>query len=171
MQRECKWLVLATTIPFVMLGAAAAQQPGILGIYNPATHEFQPVPVQAAPSSGARIESGVVGVRSGTLKATFTITVKNGTADSVKPSCYFYAYHQPAGHSYYQSESMTGTRTGNTAKCVAVIHYRWAQADTAIPVTFSAYVYVGNWQTQIPLDPIPLPANGAVTNISADVVI
>jgi hypothetical protein len=166
MRYLCNALSCATIIAVAAAGTATAQAPGIFGTYNPATGQFLPTPVQAAPQSSASPTPYSPVARNGTVHVNLTITVLNGTPSTTTPSCYLYVYHQPPGHSYSQSQSITGTRTNNVAHCNIIVHYSWPAADTAYPVTFSATAYVGSSQSGVPIDPVSLPANGATTTIN-----
>lgn len=168
MQRRYKRLALAAVTTIAVTGTAAAQQPGIFGFYNPGTGQFQPAPVQTlAPATRTNASPETAVSRSGIFKVVITIAVKNGTAPAVLPTCYINVSHSTPGRYYSQNQNVQGTRVGDNAKCVAVINYKWTAANTASPVSISATAYVGNWSAQVPMDPIPLPANGATTVVSA----
>lgn len=168
MHYQRKMLSWATWLAVAVSGSAAAQQPGIFGIYNPATGQFQPAPVQmAAPTKSEAPTPSAPVARTGILHVNLTIAIKNGTPSTSMPSCYLSVYHQPSGHSYSQSASKTGTRISNTGHCNFVIYYSWPKADTAYPVTFYLSVNVGSWGGAVPIDAIPLPADGATTTVTA----
>jgi len=165
-------LSCVTLIAAALSGAAAAQQPGIFGVYNPITGQFQPATVQTVgPAKPGGVTPATSVARTGTFHVNVAITVKNGTPSTTMPSCYLTVYHSPSGHSYSQTSSMTGTRTADTAHCNFAIFYRWPEADTLEPVTFYLSVGVGSWSANVPLDPIALPANGATTIVTANTIL
>jgi hypothetical protein len=155
------------------VSAAAQQQPGIFGLYNPATGQFQPAPpaqvnTSTAGAQGTGIsEPTATAFRSGTIKFVINITVRNGTPGTNKPNCYVSVAHAAPNFYYSNSASVVGTRTSNSARCEVRIPYYWPKADTAQPVGMGVSVYVGNWSAQVPLPSIPLPAQNATTTITA----
>jgi hypothetical protein len=170
MKRCYHRLALAAVTMIAVTGTAAAQQPGIFGVYDPSTGKFQPAPVQmAGNASTADVSPATATSRSGIIRVIIDIAIRNGTdPTTVKPTCYVGLSHSPSGHYYSQSESVQGTRVNNAGHCTAVLHYKWPKADTSQPVNFSLSVYVGSWSTSVPIDPISLPANGAVTVVNVD---
>lgn len=167
MRYPCNALICATWMSLAATGVVAAQAPGIFGTYNPATGQFLPAPLQAAPQSSASPAAYSPVSRTGTFHVNVTIQIFNGTPSTTMPSCYLSVSHQASGHYYSQSTNITGTRASNTGHCNMTVYYFWPAADTASPVTFSVSAYVGSSSAGVPIDPISLPANGAVTTITA----
>ena len=169
-QDRSKRMVWATAMVIAAAGSAVAQ-PGIFGIYNPDTGQFQPSPPVQMKPDAAKTSSGAVApaataARAGTIRIILVITVKNGTVATVKPNCNVGISHSPPGIYYSHSASVQGTRVGNAGQCALLIPYSWSHADTSQPVNIGVSAYVGNWSASVPVPSIPLPANGALTTVS-----
>ena len=145
-------------------GPAFAQSiPGVLGTYNLSTGQFQPAPVQMLdPSSESSKTPLAVVSRTGTFVFRINITVESPSPSTTMPNCYVNVYHYTSGRSYSENNSITGTRTGDTATCIIRVPYKWTHADSAVQVQMSVTVYLGNRSSGQGLS-IPLPANGATT--------
>lgn len=164
-------IIGATFIAIAAICPALAQSmPGVLGVYNPSTGQFQPAPVQmSAPSSTNNSAPRATVFRSGKFKFQINITVDSSSPSTTKPTCYVYVNHYPSGQSYSENSYITGTRTGDTAHCVVNVPYKWTKADNAAAVQMSVTIYLGNRTSGRGLPDIPLPANGTTTTVTVPI--
>jgi len=151
-------------------------KPGILGYLDPHTGAFRPVP------SGAEESPDALTTFTGTITVTLTITLKTtgltnitcseevSVLDAAATSPRFYA----------ESNSVAATGTGTTRTCKLSIPYAWALATQASDNMTTGYSVVGSTGTtglpqrsasRSPLDTRKVPANGAITALTAAVTL
>jgi hypothetical protein len=150
---------------------------GILGYLDPKTGAFRPVP---QVSSDAIEPELTFTSFTGTITVTLTITVKStglttfvctastGTADAA------------SGKSYSEGVTANATGTGTTRTCKLTIPYAWSLASQASDSMSTSYTVIGTAGTTIApsrtsdlfnLDTRKVPANGAVTTLTAAVTL
>jgi hypothetical protein len=155
------FLVAAST----SVGAQAPAGPGIFGVYNPVTGAFQPVTIQALPSTSDDAQPRATVPRSGRIRVRVFVTVKSGSPETTVPNCSMSLGHSGVERSYNEGLFLTGTRSGNNGECDALFHYSWPQASTTNPVNIGVSVSLGNRNHNQSSPPIPLPAPGALTSV------
>jgi hypothetical protein len=171
MHKFGKTIGVAALLAAAISTSADAQAPaGVFGVYDPATRVFQPVQVgTVAPAPGA-IEPQAASSRVGKIHFRLIIKVLSGSPAATLPNCSMSFSHQgSSNHSYSEGQGIQGTRVGNNALCDLTILYSWPEANTANPVNLSFFLSVGNRSHSESLPAIPLPADGATTNVTVQV--
>jgi hypothetical protein len=160
--------------------ANAQAKPGILGYFDPQTGAFRPLP--QAPADDAELPPAAT-VFTGTINVTITVTLKTTTITTV--TCSIGTDTNDAITTatpifYSESNSVTATGTGTTRTCKLSIPYAWSLATQATDTMTTAYTVLGGATTvgaptrtasRSPLDTRKVPANGAVTTLTAAVTL
>ena len=139
--------------------ANSAAKTGVLGFFDPQTGAFRP-----AQTIGEDVEPAAVATFGGTINVTLT-TVLDGTTSFTN---------------YFETDTVAATGTGATRSCKLVIPYSWSLASQLTDFMSTSYhVSGGAGATGLPqrtagrspLDNRKVPANGTITNLTANVTI
>src|SRR5215470_12391405 len=161
-------------------GQAANNQakPGVLGILDPHTGQFRPVP---APET--ETDSYAATTFTGTVNLTITITVKStglttficlmsvGAVDNLTSPVF-----------WDESNTAAATGTGSTRTCKLSIPYSWSlltQPSDSMTTSYNVFGTGGTTTAPLPartagrspLDSRKVPANGTVTTLTAAVTL
>jgi lysozyme family protein len=157
--------------------ANPAAKPGILGYLDPQTGAFRPVPL----ASEDAIESAASTTFGGTITVTLTITVKTTTLAAF--NCEIDASVTDAittsPHTYMESVTGPATGSGTTRTCKLSIPYSWSLATQSTDTMSVNYLVIGTGSGAVtgrtsgltPLSTQKVPANGAITTLSASVTL
>ena len=169
------WLIAAVS---AALGQAANSQAkaGILGYLDPQTGTFRPY----APVLQDDAEAAAAITFTGTVNVTITITVKTTSLTnftcSIGVSTSEGTALSPLG--FEESNTVAATGTGTTRTCKLSIPYSWGLTTQSTDVMTTTYSVLGSTGTnglpqrsssRIPLDTRKVPANGAITSLTAAV--
>jgi len=175
----CMCCLVATTAAWGQAANAKAK-PGILGYLDPQTGAFRPLP-QALPDDADLPPAATV--FTGTINVTITVTLKTTTITTV--TCEIGTSTSDGVTTatpifYDESNSVTATGTGTTRTCKLSIPYAWSLATQATDTMSTSYTVLGGATTvgaatrtasRSPLDTRKVPANGAVTTLTAAVTL
>jgi hypothetical protein len=169
------WLIAAVS---AALGQAANSQakPGILGYLDPQTGAFR----SFTPAVQDDAEPAAAMTVTGTVSVTITISVK--TASLTNFTCSI-AVSTSDGTVlspvlFDESNSVAATGTGSTRTCKLSIPYSWSLTTSSTDVMTTPYSVLGSTGTnglpqrsssRLPLDTRKVPANGAITSLTAAV--
>ncbi len=163
---------LGIAVPAAWGQAANSQATtGILGYLDPHTGAFRPVP-PAVEDDASLPPAAVVG---GTITLTITITVK--TAGLTNFICNANTSVLDGATIFYEYNTVAATGTGSTRTCKLSIPYSWSLTGSTDTMTTS-YTVTGTTgatglpqrtSTRDPLDSRKVPANGAITALTAAV--
>ncbi len=159
--------------------ANAPTNPGVLGYLDPHTGTFRPVPLAAeeGPDAAALMTFG------GTITLTITITVKTASLTTINCSeelSVFDGATTTTPRVFSESNTVAATGTGTTRTCKLSIPYAWALATQASDNMTTGYSVFGSSGTtgvpqrtssSSPLDTRKVPANGAITALTAAVTL
>ena len=165
--------------PTVWAQTATTQaKPGILGYLDPHTGAFRPVPAAAEEAT----EAPAVTTVTGTVTVTLTITLK--TAGLTNVTCIetvsVFDASTTSPSSFDETNSVAATGTGTTRTCKLSIPYSWGLATASTDSMSTSYEVFGATGTaglpsrssfHIPLDTRKVPANGAITALTANVTL
>jgi hypothetical protein len=160
--------------PAVWAQTANSQaKPGILGYLDPHTGAFRPVPSAAEEDSALAAPTTFTG----TVTVTLTITLK--TTGLTNITCLEELSVTDGTSFFAESNSVTATGTGTTRTCKLSIPYSWLLTNQASDNMSTSYTVVGTTGTTLPqrssshfpLDTRKVPANGAITNLTAAVTL
>jgi hypothetical protein len=164
--------------PTVWAQTASSQaKPGILGYLDPHTGAFRPVPAVAEEDSALAAATTVTG----TITVTLTITLKTTGLTNVTCSeevSVFDGTTSPS--SFTESNTVAATTTGATKTCKLSIPYAWSLTTAASDNMTTSYTVFGTTGTtglatrsssHFPLDTRKVPANGAITALTAAVTL
>jgi hypothetical protein len=159
-------------------GQAANSQAktGILGYLDPHTGAFRPLPAAIAQEE----EQPAATVFTGTLTVTITITVKTAGLTNFTCVAEVFVEDNITGSPtiYEESNIAAATGTGSTRTCKLSIPYSWGlttQSTDSMMTTYSVSGTTGTTglpqrsSTRSPLDTRKVPANGAITALTAAV--
>jgi hypothetical protein len=162
--------------PAVWAQTANSQaQPGILGYLDPHTGAFRPVPAVAEDSLAP-----AAATFTGTINLTITVTLKTTGLTNIICS---QEVSVPDGttsfSSFAESNTVAATGTGTTRTCKLSIPYSWLLTNQASDNMSTSYTVVGSTGTTMPqrssshfpLDTRKVPANGAITTLTAAVTL
>jgi hypothetical protein len=169
------WLIAAVS---AALGQTANSQvkPGILGYLNPETGAFRPF----TPVVQDDAEAATATVFTGTVSVTITINVK--TTSLTNFTCNI-AVSTSDGTAlsavgFEEGNTVAATGTGSTRTCKLSIPYSWSLTTPSTDVMTTTYSVLGSTGTnglpqrsssRFPLDTRKVPANGAITSLTAAV--
>lgn len=165
--------------PTVWAQTATSQaKPGILGYLDPHTGAFRPVPAAAEEDSALAAPTTVTG----TVTVTLTITLKTLALTNVtcSESVGVFDAATTSPSSFEESNTVAATGTGTTRTCKLSIPYSWALITASTDSMTTSYEVFGTTGTtglpqrsnfHIPLDTRKVPANGAVTALTAAVTL
>jgi hypothetical protein len=161
--------------PTVWAQTATSQaKPGILGYLDPHTGAFRPVPAAAEES----VDAPAAAVFTGTITLTITVTLK--TTGLTNITCSEEVSVTDGTSFFAESNSVAGTGTGTTRTCKLSIPYSWGLTSQASDNMTTSYVVVGatgttglptRSSTHAPVDTRKVPANGAITALTAAVTL
>ena len=172
-------ICFVVVVPAVWGQAASAPAThGILGYLDPQTGAFRPVPSAAEESPDLAAASTTF---TGTVTVTLTITLKTtgltnitcteqvSVLDAITTSLRVLA----------ESNSVAATGTGTTRTCKLSIPYSWGLTTQASDNMTTGYSVIGVTGTTVPqrtstlspLDTRKVPANGAITALTAAVTL
>src|SRR5580704_17305326 len=150
-------------------------RPGILGYLDPQTGAFRPVPQAAAED----IDAPAAATIGGTI--TLTITRKTTTRTNITCSAAVSALDGTTSPVFLgESKTVVATGTGTTRTCKLTIPYSWSLASAASDNMTTGYTVLGSAGTTLarqrtasrsPLDVRKVPANGAITALTASVTL
>ena len=164
------WLIAAMS---AALGQAANSQatPGILGYLDPQTGGFRPfTPVVQDDAENAAMTF------TGTVNVTITITVK--TTSLTNFTCSITVSTSDSGGGFEEMNTVAATGTGSTRTCKLSIPYSWSLLTQSTDPMSTSYTVLGSTGTtglpqrgssRAPLDTRKVPANGAITTLTAAV--
>lgn len=158
---------------------ASQANPGILGYFDPHTGAFRPVPLagEEGPDVAALTTFG------GTINLTITITLKTTsltTVTCVEEVSVFDGAATTTPRVFSESNTVAATGTGTTRTCKLSIPYSWGlTTPTSDSMTTSYSVFGSAGTTGLsqrtsslsPLDTRKVPANGAITALTAPVTL
>jgi hypothetical protein len=158
--------------------ASDLAKPGILGYLDPHTGAFRPVPAVSEENPDLAASTTFTG----TITVTLTITLK--TTSLTKVICTGGVSVLDAittsARVISESNAVAATGSGTTRTCKLSIPYSWALATAANDTMSTTYVVSGTAGTTgvperssslSPLDTRKVPANGAVTALTAAVTL
>ena len=164
--------------PAVWAQTANSQaQPGILGYLDPHTGAFRPVPAVAEDSLAAPAAATFTG----TINLTITVTLKTAGLTNITCSEEVSVLDGTTSFSSFgESNTVAATGTGTTRTCKLSIPYSWLLTNQASDNMSTSYAVVGTTGTtalpqrtssHFPLDTRKVPANGAITALTAAVTL
>jgi hypothetical protein len=167
---------LGIAVPTAWGQAANSQATtGILGYLDPHTGAFRPVPA-ATEEDSSLAAATVVG---GTITVTITITVKTTTLTNFICSADVSVVDGTTSPTVYsETNSVAATGTGSTRTCKLSIPYAWSLTTQASDRMTTGYIVSGTTgatglpqrtSSRNPLDTRTVPANGAITALTAAV--
>ena len=151
-------------------------KPGILGYLDPQTGAFRPVPSATEESPDAY----ALTTFTGTITVTITITLKTAGLTNITCSEEVSVLDGTTSFSSFgESNTVAATGTGTTRTCKLSIPYSWLLTNQASDNMSTSYTVVGSTGTTLPqrssshfpLDTRKVPANGAITNLTAAVTL
>ena len=160
--------------------ASAPATKGILGYLDPQTGAFRPVPSAAEESPDLAAASTTF---TGTITVTLTITLKTTALTNItcseEVSVLDAVTTTTAPRFFGESNSVAATGTGTTRTCKLSIPYSWGLTTQASDNMTTGYAVVGvagttlpqRTSTHSPLDTRKVPANGAITALTAAVTL
>jgi hypothetical protein len=169
---------LGIAVPAAWGQAANSQAtPGILGYLDPHTGAFRPVPAHVEEDASLPAAT-VVG---GTISLTITISVKTAGLTNFTCSASVSVVDGATTVSpiiFGESDTVAATGTGSTRTCKLSIPYSWSLASATSDTMSTSYTVLGSTGTtglpqrtseRQPLDTRKVPANGAITTLTAAV--
>lgn len=167
---------LGIAVPAAWGQAANSQATqGILGYLDPRTGAFRPVPPPAAEDDASLPAATVV---TGTVTLTITITVKTTGLSNFTCTVETSVFDTTSATNFFESNSVAATGTGSTRTCKLSIPYSWSLTAAATDTMTTQYTVIGTTgatglpqrsSTRTPLDSRKVPANGAITALTAAV--
>ena len=155
----------------------ATANPGILGFLDPHTGSFRPVPQAIAED----LEATAATTFGGTETVTITITLKTTTLTAVTCSATVSVLDGTTSPVIFsESNTVTATGSGTTRTCKLTIPYSWSLNAAATDNMTSTYTVSGTsgatsltqrTAARSPLDVRKVPANGAITALTAAVTL
>jgi len=152
-------------------------KPGILGYLDPQTGAFRPVPSATEESPDAY----ALTTFTGTITVTITITLKTAGLTNITCSEEVSVLDavQTSARFFGESNSVAATGTGTTRTCKLSIPYSWGlttQTSDSMTTSYSVGGVTGTTlpqrsSTLTPLDTRKVPANGAITALTAAVTL
>ena len=168
--------------PTVWAQTANSQaKPGILGYLDPHTGAFRPVPAAAEDSA----EAPAATTFTGTVTVTITITLKTTGLTNIICSeevSVSDGVTTTSPRFFGETNSVAATGTGTTRTCKLAIPYAWSLTTQSSDTMTTSYSVSGSTGTTgfgvplrssslSPLDTRKVPANGAVTALTAAVTL
>jgi hypothetical protein len=162
--------------PAVWAQTANSQaKPGILGYLDPHTGAFRPVPSAAQEDSAF----AAVTTFTGTITVTLTITLKTTGIANINCTEGVSAFDGTTSpRIFVETNTVAATGTGTTRTCKLSIPYSWGlttQASDRMTTDYTVTGFTGTTPTRssllTPLDTRPVPANGAITALTAAVTL
>jgi hypothetical protein len=155
-------------------------KPGILGYLDPHTGAFRPVPAAAEEALDAAAAAATT--FTGTINVTLTITLKTTTLTNINCSLEVSVFDAitTSGRFFGESNTVAATGTGTTRTCKLSIPYAWSLTSQASDNVSTSYTVFGTTGTTgvpqrssslSPLDTRKVPANGAITALTAAVTL
>ena len=168
---------LGIAVPAAWGQAANSQATiSILGYLDPHTGAFRPVPPPAVEDDASLPAATVVG---GTVTLAITITVKSTTLTNFTCSASVSVFDGTTSPTTFEeSNTVAATGTGSTRTCKLSIPYSWSLTSAATDTMTTSYTVVGTTGTtgvpqrfsaRSPVDTRKVPANGAITALTAAV--
>ena len=148
---------------------------GILGFLDPHTGAFRPVPAVAEDSLAP-----AAATFTGTINLTITVTLKTtGLTNIICSEEVSVIDGTTSFSSFAESNTVAATGTGTTRTCKLLIPYSWLLTNQASDNMSTSYTVVGSTGTTMPqrssshfpVDTRKVPANGAITNLTAAVTL
>ena len=180
-------LLLLTCMCCVMVAPAVWGQtanspakPGILGYLDPHTGAFRPLPSVAEEGADAAAALTTFG---GTITVTLTITLKTTGLTNItclEEVSVFDGTGTTSPRIFAESNTVAATGTGTTRTCKLSIPYSWGLTTQATDNMTTSYSVFGSTGTTglpqrtsslSPLDIRKVPANGAITALTAAVTL
>ena len=155
--------------------ASNSSRPGILGYLDPQTGAFRAIP---APS--ADVDAPAATTFTGTINVTLTITLKTTGLATVSCSQGVSVIDGTTAPVFYsESDSVAATGSGTTRTCKLSIPYAWSLTTQGSDTMSTTYTVIGigstgtsqRSSTMSPLDTRKVPANGTITNLTANVTL
>jgi hypothetical protein len=159
--------------------ANSQAKPGILGYLDPHTGAFRPVPAVAEES----VDAPAAAVFTGTITLTITVTLKTTGLTNItctEDVSVIDGLGTPSQAIIGESNAVAATGTGTTRTCKLSIPYSWSLASQASDMMSTNYTVAGatgtaglpiRSSTRFPLDTRKVPANGAITALTANVTL
>ena len=147
--------------------------PGILGYLDPRTGAFRPVPPAAEDDASLPAATVVAG----TVTLTITITVKTPGLTNFNCNAEVSVLDGTTTR-FFESGAVAATGTGSTRTCKLSIPYSWSLTSQATDTMTTNYIVIGipgtagflqRTSERTPLDSRKVPANGAITALTAAV--
>jgi hypothetical protein len=158
--------------------ANAPANPGVLGYWDQRTGAFRPIPPvveESLPDIAALTPFG------GTVTLTITINLKTTALTTITCSEEVSVFDgTTTPRIFSESNTVTATGTGTTRTCKLSIPYSWALTTQASDNMTTSYSVIGSTGTTglpqrtsslSPLDTRKVPANGAITALTAAVTL
>jgi len=150
---------------------------GIPGVLDPQTGAFRPMPLGAQQE----IDASAAAVFGGTINLTITITLKTTAITTVTCSMTTSTTDGLTSFTFFtEGDTVAATGTGTTRSCKLTIPYAWSLASQSTDMMNTSYTVLGNTgtaglpqriATRSPLDVRKVPANGAITSLTAAVTL
>jgi len=166
-------------VPAVLGQNANSQaKPGILGYLDPQTGAFRLLPLVDDAAEPAALTTFT-----GTINLTITVTVK--TTGITNVACTMNTSVEDAistsPRSFGEQDTVAATGSGSTRTCKLSIPYSWGLATQSTDTMSTSYTVSGAGSTATtpplrlssldPVDTRKVPANGAITTLTAAVTI
>ena len=167
-----------TAVP-VIWGQTAntTANPGVLGYLDPRTGAFRPVPVVTEES----VDAASLSVFGGTITVTLTITLKTTTLTNITCTTDVSVLDGTTSPRIFsETNTVAATGTGTTRTCKLSIPYSWSLSTQTSDNMSTGYTVFGATGTSglpqrtsglTPLDASKVPANGAITALTANVTL
>jgi hypothetical protein len=161
--------------------ANTAENTGILGYWDPHSGAFRPVTAAAQESSPDA--AAALTTFGGTITVTLTITLKTTSLNAITCSeavSVVDGATTGAPRFFSESNTVAATGTGTTRTCKLSIPYSWGLTTQASDNMTTGYTVLGATGTNAlpqrtssssPLDTRKVPANGAITALTAAVTL
>jgi hypothetical protein len=172
----CMWCLVAAVMAWGQ-ETNNQPQPGILGYLDPQTGAFRP-----AHPAAQEFQLSALPTFTGTIDLTITITVKSSGLTSISCTGHI-SVDDAAGtgskHNEYKTVAATGS--GTTRTCTVKVPYAWGLSGQPYDFMYTGYSVfaTAGSATALPqrtvsvdlFDSRNVPANGAITNLTAAVTI
>ena len=149
--------------------ANSAAKTGVLGFFDPQTGAFRP-----AQTIGEDVEPVAVATFGGTINVTLTITVKTAGITNVTCTAEVTVLDGTTSFTnYFETDTVAATGTGATRSCKSLASQLTDFMSTSYHVSGGAGATGLPQRTtgRSPLDNRKVPANGTITNLTANVTI
>jgi|SRR2546423_8191315 hypothetical protein len=165
-------LVIGVAAAWGQAANTQARQQGILGILDPQTGAFR-----ALPAVTEDTELAPAAVFNGTVNLTLNITLRTTALTTF--TCMLQVSTFDGSTIFTETDTVSATGSGTTRTCKLSIPYAWSLNSQATDKMTTSYSVFGSGgatsliqrtSSRNPLDVRAVPANGAITTLTAAVV-